>query len=146
MRIPESFVRGGPTLLFFSFMREGRIKNTTISWPSSATYRPMSRILKLVLQIQCTVMLKANPRHTFLYCSYPKYSNTLILCPLGNISCFFVFFFSKSTFSKMLSEIPSECQTDWFQIRPDVLSGLIWVQTVCKSYQQTTLGDKRVNV
>ena len=31
-----------------------------------------------------------------------------------------------------------------------ILSGLIWVQTVCKSYQQTTLGDKelsaRINV
>ena len=24
------------------------------------------------------------------------------------------------------------CQTVWIQIRPDVLSGLIWVQTVCK--------------
>ena len=34
--------------------------------------------------------------------------------------------------------IPSELQTDWSQIRPDVLSGLIWVQTVCKCYQQTT--------
>ena len=31
-------------------------------------------------------------------------------------------------------------QTDWIQIRPDNLSGLIWVQTVCKSYQQITLG------
>ena len=36
----------------------------------------------------------------------------------------------------------SKCQTDWIQIRPDVLSGLIWVQTVCIIYQQTTLGDK----
>ena len=26
----------------------------------------------------------------------------------------------------------------------DVLSGLIWFQTVCKSYQQTTLGDKEL--
>ena len=41
----------------------------------------------------------------------------------------------------ILSGIPSECQTDWIQIRPDILSGLIWVQTVCKSYQQTTLVD-----
>ena len=31
------------------------------------------------------------------------------------------------------------------QIRPDILSGLVWVQTVCKSYQQTTLGDKELN-
>ena len=31
-----------------------------------------------------------------------------------------------------------QCQTVWIQIRPDVLSGLIGVQTVCKGYQQTT--------
>ena len=32
----------------------------------------------------------------------------------------------------------SGSQTVWIQIRPDSLSGLIWVQTICKSYQQTT--------
>ena len=32
--------------------------------------------------------------------------------------------------------LPSGCQTVWIQIRPDILSGLIWVQTVCKGYQQ----------
>ena len=49
------------------------------------------------------------------------------------------FFLSKSTFLKILSRIPSECQTVWIQIRPNFLSGLIWAQTVCKGYQQTTL-------
>ena len=34
--------------------------------------------------------------------------------------------------------IPSGCQTVWIQIRPNILSGLIWVQTVCNGYQQTT--------
>ena len=29
-----------------------------------------------------------------------------------------------------LSGIPSECQIVWIQIRPDTVSGLIWVQTV----------------
>ena len=29
-------------------------------------------------------------------------------------------------------------QTVWIQIRPDVLSGLIGIQTVCKGYQQAT--------
>ena len=28
----------------------------------------------------------------------------------------------------------SECQTVWIQIRPDILSGPIWVQHVCKSF------------
>ena len=30
------------------------------------------------------------------------------------------------------------CQTFWIHIRPDILSVLIWVQTLCKGYQQTT--------
>ena len=66
---------------------------------------------------------------------------TLTLCMLGNFACFFVVcdFFLKSNISiKNLSEIPSECQTVWIQIRPDVLFGLIWVQTLCKGYQQMT--------
>ena len=50
--------------------------------------------------------------------------------------------FSNQFFRKNLSGIPSECQTDWTQIRPDILSGLIWVQTVCKGYLQMTLVDK----
>ena len=28
-----------------------------------------------------------------------------------------------------------ECQTVWTHIRPDILSGLMWVQTVCECYQ-----------
>ena len=41
-------------------------------------------------------------------------------------------------FSNNISGITSECQTVWIQIRPDRMSGLIQVQTVCKGYQQTT--------
>ena len=40
----------------------------------------------------------------------------------------------KSTFSKNLSGILSECQIVWIQI----LLGLIWVQTICNGYQLTT--------
>ena len=53
-------------------------------------------------------------------------------------------FFQNPFFLKILSQILSECQTVCIQIRPDVLSGLIWVQTVCKSYQQTTLVNKEL--
>ena len=38
----------------------------------------------------------------------------------------FFFFFLKSSFQ--------ECQTFWIHIRTDVLSVLVWVQTVCKGY------------
>ena len=53
-------------------------------------------------------------------------------------------FFQNQLFRKILSGIPSECQADWIQTRPNILSGLIWVQTVCKNYQQTTLGDNEL--
>ena len=46
-------------------------------------------------------------------------------------SCLLIFF-QNQLFRKILSGIPSECQPDLIQIRPDVLSGLIWVQSVCK--------------
>ena len=47
------------------------------------------------------------------------------------------FFSTKLTFSKkILSGIESECQTGWIEMRPSILLGLIWVQTVAKDYQQ----------
>ena len=72
---------------------------------------------------------------------------SLTLCPLGNFSCFIVvcLFFSKSTFSKnSFKNIPSECRTEWIQIRPDILSGLIWVQYVCKGHEQMQGVDKEL--
>ena len=45
---------------------------------------------------------------------------------------------------KILSGIPSECQTVLTLIRPDNSSGLIWVKTVCQGYQQMTLVDKEL--
>ena len=56
--------------------------------------------------------------------------------------CRLLIFFQNQLFRKILSGIPLACQTVWIQIRPDILFGLIWVQTVCKSYQQTTLIGK----
>ena len=55
------------------------------------------------------------------------------------------YIFSKSVvvfFLKNLLGMSVECQTVWIQIMPDVFSGLIWVQIVCKGYQQTTLVSK----
>ena len=54
-------------------------------------------------------------------------------------------FFQNQFFRKILSGMPSVCQTVWIQVKPDSLSGLIWVQFVCKSYQLTTLGDNEFN-
>ena len=53
-------------------------------------------------------------------------------------------FFQNHLFQNILSGIPSECQTGLIQIRPDVSPDLIWVQNVCKSYQQMTLGGREL--
>ena len=53
-------------------------------------------------------------------------------------------FFKNQLFQKILSGTSSEYQTVWIQIGPDILSGLILFQTVCKSYQQTTLVGKEL--
>ena len=72
---------------------------------------------------------------------------TPMFYPIYNfIWCFACWYFSKSTFWKIISGIPSEWQTVWIQFRPDVLSGLMWVQTVCKGYQQTTFSRQRVDL
>ena len=39
---------------------------------------------------------------------------------------------------KILSGILSECQRAWNQISTDILSVLIWVQTIFKGHKQTT--------
>ena len=56
-----------------------------------------------------------------------------------NLQLLLLIFFKINFFKKNLSGIPSECQTDWIQIRPDILSDLIWIQSVCNGHQQRTL-------
>ena len=60
---------------------------------------------------------------------------------LGIFLGFFVvcgFVFKINLFKRIFQEYHQSFQTVWIQIRTDVLSGLIWVQIVCKDYQQTT--------
>ena len=47
-------------------------------------------------------------------------------------------FSQNQLFRKTLPETLSECQTVGIQIRTNILSVLIWVQTVCKGNQQIT--------
>ena len=59
----------------------------------------------------------------------------------GYFSCFFyclLIYFKINFFEKFFQEFHS-CQTGWIQIRPDIFSGLIWIQTSSKGYQQKTL-------
>ena len=50
-------------------------------------------------------------------------------------------FFQINFFEKFFQDYP-QCQIVWIQIRPHFLSGPIWVHTVCKGYQQRTLGGR----
>ena len=55
-------------------------------------------------------------------------------------------FFQYQLFRKILSGIPPDCQTGWILIRPVFMTDLIWVQTVCKGYQQTTIVGKELEL
>ena len=68
----------------------------------------------------------------------PPLTLCLLLHAFLSDADFFQIVFSK----KILSGISSEWQTVWIQIRPDILSGLIWVLTICKGYQLMTLEGK----
>ena len=72
----------------------------------------------------------------------------LNLCPLGKffmLFCRLLNFFQKQLFLKILSGIPSECQTVWIQIRPNETLGLIWAQSVSKGYEQTIPVSNELN-
>ena len=60
------------------------------------------------------------------------------------IFCYCYFFFfgggGGGLFSKIILGIASYCPAGWIHI----LSYLIWIQNVCKSYQQTTLVGKHL--
>ena len=49
---------------------------------------------------------------------------------LHDFFCHPLIFLQKLMFQKILSGIQSVCQTAWVQIRPDKMSGLIWIPTV----------------
>ena len=104
---------------------------------------------KTMLHLLCGIINEHGQQtHQQQMNSIDEFVYGIALCMLGNFAGFFVVcrFCSKSFFfRKTLSGIPSECQTVWIQIRPDILSGLIWVQTVCKSYQQTILVGKEID-
>ena len=59
----------------------------------------------------------------------------LTLCMLTNFSCVLLSAeFKNHLFRKICSGVPSECQTVWTKIRPDKVSGLIWVATSGHNY------------
>ena len=67
------------------------------------------------------------------------------LCMLGNFCCCLQIFF-KVTFFNIFFQEYHQCQPAWTQIFPDILLGLIWVQTGCKDYEETTLSGSQLKI
>ena len=55
-------------------------------------------------------------------------------------------FFQNYIFRKISSGTLSECQIVWILIRTDILSVLIWVQTVCKRQKLSLAGKELIEV
>ena len=92
---------------------------------------------QLVLQSYEQTMLVGMPAKNIFSSQYRLFSLTLFFNDFLSSAAVF---FSKSTFSKNYFRITiTEYQTIWIQIRLNVLLGLIWVQTVCKDFQQSTV-------
>ena len=51
---------------------------------------------------------------------------------------FFMILSSADFLQTYFSQKPSECQTVWIQMKPNILLGLIWVQKACNGFQKTT--------
>ena len=58
---------------------------------------------------------------------------------LGNFACFLssAEIVKINFFKKLFQEYHQSVKTVWTHIRPNKMSGLVWVQTVCRVYQQT---------
>ena len=67
-----------------------------------------------------------------------KYKHLLTLCMLDSFLCFLSSADFFKIFQIIFSGTLSVYQTVWIQVRTDILSVLIWAQTVCKGYQQKT--------
>ena len=83
---------------------------------------PKSHVLAIKFYIGCK-----NEEKQFGTNNVPL-SKSFAWCEMASFLCSFREIFQESHL----------CQTVCIQIRPDSLSGLIWVQTVCKGYQLTT--------
>ena len=64
----------------------------------------------------------------------------------STLFCRLLICFKITFFAKKKSGITSECQAVWIRSGPIHSGDLIWFQTVCKCYQQTTLGGKELNI
>ena len=111
-------------VFFFKSFKKSADDKNMLNYPACKVLR--TKIIKVILVVILSV-------------------GGLTLCLLGIFFVLYVSFadfFQNQLLRKFLSKIRSEWQTVWIQIRPGILSGLIWVQTVCKGDQQMALVGK----
>ena len=80
-------------------------------------------------------LLKISFRNTFSVKQYGSRSDPTF-CRARSGSKLSAKVFNRLTFENFFQKY-HQCRTVWIQIRPIILLGQIWVQTVCKGYQQT---------
>ena len=106
-------------------------------------------LIMILLKFGLSLFFRCTDWFLLIFCDFKLFIIDFTLNSLP-AQCWVIFhsfllsadFFQNQLFWKNLSGIPSECQTVWIQIRPDILSVLVWVQIVCKGFQQTILGGK----
>ena len=84
-------------------------------------------------QIQLWTTLPWNRKQLLLICRCNKICFLYLFAYWVTLHAICHLFFPNQLFRKFISKIPSECQTVWIWISFDDLTGLICVQTVCKS-------------
>ena len=99
----------------------------------------LAMIQRTLAMIQRTFMHSVMSVFSGLKCHFACLTcSGFTLCMLGNFNLLTFFQNSLINSKKFFQEPLSECQMVWFQIRTDILSVLIWIQTFCKGYQQMT--------
>ena len=84
-----------------------------------------------------------HPSKCFISCVFTLQYLNYFACWVNFHAFVVCCYFTKWTFSKnyFRNTIRVSIFTVWIKIRPDNLSGLIWVQTVCKCYQLVLVGS-----
>ena len=128
--------------LICCFWKSGKIWNCRLLqivdgalWKKSDAARPYLKSLCLLCCYSAVSEWVGTRRYRY------SYYNTSPPGKLFKNFCRLLIFFKIKFFEKILSALPSECQTILIQIRLDVLSSLIWIQPICKIYKQTALID-----
>ena len=123
---------------FSLILLEGEVTYPYCQGPAWTLYSNKICVEYALLINDCIYYLKHFHSKNGLFCQSARgrifWIKELIL--KQDIICRLLIFFQNQLFWKPISGIQSECQTVRIRIRSDILSGLIWIQTVCKGFSR----------